>query len=97
MDADDIKSVIADGIIKYKAALQNEKFVRTKTLLKRAHSFPEGWDPRVIPTLSKRKVASDACLLNPRSFRAPSQEFDKTHGKQHSSSLPSMGQTGKCT
>ena len=97
MDTGDMKSVIDSGIIKYKEALEIEKLVRTKALLKRAYSFPEGWDPRVIPTLSKRKVASDVCLLNPRSFRALSQEFDKTHGKQHSSSLPSIGKTGKCT
>ena len=101
MDAGDIKSVIDGGISKHKEALQNEQLVRTKMLLKRTqsllHSFPEGWDPRVIPTLSKRKVASDVCLLNPRSFRALSQDFDKTHGKQHSSSLPSIGQTSKCT
>ena len=101
MDAGDIKSVIDDGISKHKEALKNEQLIRTKMLLKRTqsllHSFPEGWDPRVIPTLSKKKVASDVCLLNPRSFRALSQDFDKTHGKQHSRSLPSIGQTSKCT
>ena len=96
MDGDDIKSIIDDGVIK---VLQNKQLTRTKTLLRRTHYLPHTFDPdkdpRVIPTLSKWKVASDVSLLNPRSFRSLSQELDSTQGKQHSSSLNSIPQTSE--
>ena len=91
MDGDDIKSIIDDGVIKARSVLQNKQLTRTKTLLRRTHYLPHTFDPdkdpRVIPTLSKWKVASDVSLLNPRSFRGLSQELDSTQGKQHGSSL----------